>query len=437
MVRDLWALRLQTLQSRASYDSESEAEHGSQMYSSQSEGEATDVSIKSKTRRAKTEAMPQLVDALSYCYIGVLLLRLPTTVCDLYQWAASGELVYYRAIRDLAWSMRQKLPFNFSQTLDPQKALKSSTLHQAVSDNISAYHQSFGMQVPAINHILILYRWIGSLALPLEVYAAVTRLAKILDTCFSYEVEGQGRLSRLRVLRIPEAKLMGLIVIATKLLFPFDGIKRHPKTPTDLSAMTMDWSAWCTARKEHDGSMSDVGNLKYEDALRTSENDVLEMSNDKLDEYMDWYASTLVNEDVRETGRLGKEAEFRRAMFRFFPIDRPTDHDAQPDQATLRDKVSEIGAKRTRDVQAALRASKIIKDDETPKKGEIIHRPGSRYKRFREAGELSGYAEEFYKDAAKVSGLSLQSLVQCVFSLERRLQEWEEDARKGIDQIDE
>ncbi|KAL1305368.1 hypothetical protein AAFC00_002262 [Neodothiora populina] len=432
MVRDLWALRLQTLQSRATYESESEAEHSSQLWSSQSEAEATDASTKRKSRRSKIDAIPQLVDAVSLCYIGSLLLRLPVAVNDYHQWIASGDLIYYRAVTTLSPSMKLRLPFNFSQALDPQNILKASSLHKAVIDNITAYSSSFGMRVPPLNHILLLYRWMGDLALPLEVYAAVLRIAKLIDVHFDYEVEGQRRPARFLVLRLAEAKLMSLIVVATKLLFPMDGGKRYPRKPTELAALAMDWSIWTSSREQHEQSEKDTQRLGYEDALRISESDVLEMSDDKLDDYMDWYGSTFAVEHVREHGRASKEAEFRRAMFRYFPIDRApgeTEQEAREEQVS--DDLTRLRGDRIKEVQSALKPLRVRQDGDTMRDGEVIQRPGSHYKRFRSVNELSGYAEEFYKEAAKVSGLGLDSLVRAVFTMEKRIEDLEAKARKA------
>ena len=58
------------------------------------------------------------------------------------------------------------------------------------------------------------------------------------------------------------------------------------------------------------------------------------------------------------------------------------------------------------------------------------NRPGDGYKRFREAGELNGFAKEFYEEAAKVAALPLGSLVKCVFLLEKKLEKWESAERK-------
>lgn len=401
------------------------------MFSSQSEGEATDTTVKRKTRRGKVDAVPQLVDALSLCYIGSLLLRLPTTVYDLWRWVASGELVYYRAVRTLSMPMKQRLPFNFNQALDPQTTLQASVLHRAALDNIVAYRQSYGMLTPPLNQTLILYRWIGYLALPLEVYAAVFRITRMLKIDFSYDIEAGKRRPRLRVLRLAEAKLMALLVIATKLLFPLDNMKRYPRKPTELSALAMDWSAWSAARDEHDQAVKHDERLGYEDALRISENDVLEMSTDKLDEYMDWYGSTITNEEVREKGRAGKEAEFRRAMFCYFPTDRPTEQTGETGQQAVIENSASHQEDRVKEVQASLKPIRVLEDDDAHNKGEPIHRPGSDYKRYKDVSELSGVAEEFYKETAKLSGISIDMLVQCVFSMERRLQEWEESSRRG------
>ena len=399
------------------------------MYSSQSEADVTDASAKRKTRKSKTDAIPQLVDALSLCYIGSLLLRLPITVNDIYTWVASGELLYYRAVRALPQSMRQRLPFNYTQTLDPQTTLKPSTLHKAVWENISAYHQSFGMLTPPINHVLVLYRWIRGLALPLEIYTAVLRLAKMLDIGFAYDTDAHKRMPQLRVIRLPEARLIGLLVVATKLLFPLDEVKRYPRKPTELSVLAMDWSVWSAAKDSYDISIKRSEPLGYEDALRVSETDVLDMSNDKLDQYMDWYAASLGSEDLREKGRAGKEAEFRRVMFRYFPVDRPgrQHEESWPDSDNQQ---SHLEGERIKTVQRALRPLRLQEDGGSDDNGEIPLRPGSHYKRYKVASDLAGHAEHFYEEAAKVSGLSLESLVQCAFHLERRLQEWEENARK-------
>lgn len=426
VVRDIWALRLQSLQSRVSYESESEAEQSLQFYSSQSEAERTDdMAQKRKARKSKNDAIPKLVDALSMCYIGILLLRLPVTVGDLYAWAASGDLIYYRAVRALSESMKLRLPFNYHRILDPQDILTPGAVQQAVLENITAFDRAFGMATPPINHVLILYRWIGNLALPLEVYSATLRLAKLLDLMFVYDIQAR-RSSRYRILQYAESRLMGALVIATKLLFPLDNVKRYPKNPTELSALSMDWSNWSKARAEYKETIRSKTSLGYQEAMQIQEKDILDMSDDRLDDYMDWYASVLAEETVREKGRIGKEAEFRRALHRLFPIER-TRQNACDAMDIDKDAEPELEDERLRKVQSSLRPTRVKAD---VKSTELtVKRPGNSYKRYRNAGELEGYAREFYEEASDLVALPLGSLVKCVFILEKRLEKWENRER--------
>ena len=380
---------------------------------------------KRKARKSKNDAIPRLVDALSLCYIGSLLLRLPVTVGDLYAWAASGDLIYYRAVKVLSESMKLRLPFNYHRILDPQDILSPGAVQQAVLENITAFDRAFGMATPPINHILVLYRWIRTLALPLEVYSATLRLAKLLDLIFVYDVQAK-RSSRYRILQYAEARLMGALVVATKLLFPLDNVKRYPKNPTELSALSMDWSTWSKARAEYKDAIRSKTSLGYQEAMQVQEKDILDMSDEKLDDYMDWYGSVFAEETVREKGRVGKEAEFRRALHRLFPIERATQN-ASDAMDVDRDAELEPEDERLRKVQSSLRPTRVKADVKSAEPS--VRRPGNSYKRYRNAGKFEGYAREFYEEASDLVALPLGSLVKCVFILERRLEKWESSER--------
>jgi RNA polymerase I-specific transcription initiation factor RRN7 len=403
------------------------------VYSSQNESDKTDDTTETtKSRKTKNETVPKLVDALSMCYVGCLLLRLPVSINDIHTWAASGELLYYRAVKSLSESMKARLPFNYYKIMDPQDMLDPVNLQQAVLDNVTAYDRAFGMITPPINHILLLYRWIRQLALPLEVYSATLRLAKLLDIEFVYDVQPV-RTTRYKVMQYAEARLMGMLVVATKLLFPLDNIKRFPKNPTELSALTMDWAAWSKARVEYNETTKDNARLGYQDAMQMQEKDVIDLSNEKLDDYMDWFGTMFTEETVRETGRVGKEAEFRRTLHRFFPIERvveeeKTDYmdvDEEPRPNTKTKTVLED--ERLKKVQERLKPVRI----EESKMNEIsdTKRPGNGYKRYRHVKELDGHAREFYEEASTMAALSLELLVKCVFVLEIRLEKWEKSER--------
>lgn len=83
---------------------------GTMMFSSQSEGETdhdTDAtgarsmaSRRSRKSIVSEDKLPRLVEMLGLCYLGMLLLRLPTSLGELYKWATRGELIYTRAVSE-------------------------------------------------------------------------------------------------------------------------------------------------------------------------------------------------------------------------------------------------------------------------------------------------------------------------------------------------
>lgn len=437
MVRDLWALRLQTLQSRANWEVDND-NYSQTMFSSQSEGETTDEESRTrKSNRSNKDTTPRVIDGLSICYIGTLLLRLPVTVGDFHRWATSGQLAYYRAITLVPLTMRERLPANFHILLDPQSVLQPGVLHTAILENMSRYSHEFGMAVPPSNHVLILYRWIRHLALPLEVYAATLRLASLLGTEFTYKIgtEPAARYHR-HILRLAEAQLMIHLVIATKLLFPLDNITRLPRKPTDLAALAMDWSAWSAAHKSSKAHTSTP--LSYQEALQTTPSDVLAMTNEKLDAYMDWYGNAFVEDEPRDTGKRGRTAEFRRAVLRFFPSGptQPTDpsNTDDPESTSRVETDNEQAAEqhRLRAVQSALKPLRVLPDeDAVDDNGGEIKRPGSHYVRYRRVEDLSGYVREFYEEAARTAAMPVAWLVKGVMYVERRMQDWETAERRG------
>jgi RNA polymerase I-specific transcription initiation factor RRN7 len=102
VVRDLWALRLGILHGEQGGGG---GEHFSSLgFSSMSEGENTDSDgksmISSRSRRSELgkEKTPKLIETLALCYLGTLLVRLPTSIGEIVKWASRDEIVYTRAV---------------------------------------------------------------------------------------------------------------------------------------------------------------------------------------------------------------------------------------------------------------------------------------------------------------------------------------------------
>jgi RNA polymerase I-specific transcription initiation factor RRN7 len=107
VVRDLWAVRLRDVKGVGGDDGregDSEWELG---FSSQTEwetgteteGRESGTEMERRRRKAEMDrGMPKLIDSLSLCYLGILLMRLPIGLGELHRWAVQEEILYFRAV---------------------------------------------------------------------------------------------------------------------------------------------------------------------------------------------------------------------------------------------------------------------------------------------------------------------------------------------------
>ena len=427
------------MQNKISYESETDTEGFSQVFSSQSEGESGADTAGSqttrggrRTREVKANGSINLNDALVLCYLGTLLLRLPFSVADLAGYVNSGDLPYYQASRHVPSNLRDRLPGEYQALLEPQTFLQPQALHQKVLSTAKMLAKESGMTFPSVNHPLVLHRWMRDLGLPIEVFAATLRLSRLLEMDFTVQIGPKAGSSN--VLQYAEVKLMALLMVSTKLLFPLDDIDRHPVSSSDLSTLQMDWNAWLDVHSSlhstrQDGqSREKQPGLTFADAFKVSESDCLTMSDEQLDQYLDWYQENLASESVREQGRAGKEADFRRTMMRMFPVQSDglktskTMHEAQGEIVPDTIATDILGR-----VQQSLRPKHIVVSGD----GDEVDRTGSYYRRYRDMQELDeGAVRVLYEKSARLAGISLEGMVKAVFLTEVKLQKLEERLRK-------
>jgi RNA polymerase I-specific transcription initiation factor RRN7 len=110
VVRDLWAVRLRGVKALGDEGSGSASggEGTAGGFSSQSEwdGAGTDTeglesegeSTRRKRKAVRDGGMPKLVDSLGFCYLGILLMRLPVSLGDLHGWAEREEILFLRVV---------------------------------------------------------------------------------------------------------------------------------------------------------------------------------------------------------------------------------------------------------------------------------------------------------------------------------------------------
>lgn len=428
VIRDIWTLRLQMIQDLVvEQDGEGTA---SQMFSSQSEGgqSDTDTAVEAATSIPKLQKrIPRLVESLGICYLCFVLLRIPISTGDLRDWVEGEKLVYIHALQAIPKAMRRNLPQSFRSAFQPSSgAPELCKMYLTTASLNTAFRESFGMIVPPLNYHLVLFRLLTDLSLPLEVYPAVTRLAQLIDCDFSFPSTTE---RYTHVSTHPELQLIALLVIATKLLYPFDSIKRCPLTSTEPAALIVDWEVWAQTRERLNMTITAQKDVKFKRPIEMAEQDVFLMDNRQIDRYLDWFGETWLDDDVNE---LDREADFRRAIWQMFPVD--TSHHTQDETVGVTEDSSTHTAsqrwKAIRKVQRSLIRQNPVSDKRSGSEAAI--RPGSQYPQYRNKEELPDHARPFFEAAARQVSLPLEVLLVAVQQMESRVQRWvkREEKRK-------
>ncbi|KAJ5183312.1 hypothetical protein N7492_000928 [Penicillium capsulatum] len=426
VVRDLWALRLQKFKLRINdtTDDEDDGDHAPELFSSQPSQteESDDEHFKSRSSVLK---WPHLLDAVALCYLAAILMRLPVCVNDFHRLIIRQEIPYIRSMRSLPAEMKNKLPPEFVARLDVNRLPKIENLHRGFLNIALYYQQRFGIILPPLNSTLVLYRHIKRLAIPIDVYEATGKLQELL--AFTYEFPKRLRKDERKIsFHLPEVQLMVVLVIATKLLFPFDGITRYPTTTKEPSTQAMNWEAWMGAQRHFADQIHRNGKIGTEEAIQLTDKDVLDMKPNQLDEYMDWYEKNWLDTS-KDTPAIAK----------MFPISR-----AESETAANSDHTPTSGpeddpmeAALTSLLQTALQ--EILPTEVIPSRGEEedleegLARPGDWYQRYRWESALPITARTFYELAAQLAGISLQTLIRAVSIAEFRIAKWHENQRRS------
>ena len=230
---------------------------------------------------------------------------------------------------------------------------------------------------------------------------------------------------------------MALVVIATKLLFPFDSstVKRYPKSLNDPGALRMDWDAWLDAKCAYDDALASSRDTAIEPGteMALKDTDVLEMKDQQLDDYMDWYQRMWVNHDRKEDG-------VQKRILELFPLKQLN----QPgiEEVAAREKEKEqyqkwLKTQRVKLVQAGLKTRRVMSDEEEAEMIESgrldrwLMRPGEGYQTFQNLEALGeGLERVFHEEAARTAGISVQMLVRVVRSAEDRIENWRRERRR-------
>lgn len=385
---------------------------------SESESFSTQAPSEIKIRRKRPDRTtgidtPTILDAICILHIGLQLLRLPVSTKTIYTWISKGSIPYQRSSNALGNDMRQYVAAHYLQVLNPHSELTIEELYQATLQVCAMYRKVFGLQIPTMNVGPRLLGMLNELSLPLECYAATLMTARLLDMQFTYDTQVTPR-SQLDILRLPEGQLISLLLVVTRLLFPFNDEPWVASNASELAAAGVDWNAWAAARARMGEEKESIG-LSHIEALRLTENDVPDMSEKTMDEYLDWYAS-MYTRGPTKNARTRRQTNFREVLSGMFPESRGAtgvDQDATRSQETGRKAILKDANEA---VQKTLAPREIMA---VAPNGAL--RPGARYMAYNKVSDLSGHARLLYDEAADMTGLPVKMLFRGTKEIERRL----------------
>lgn len=415
---DLWALRIAQFGDRIASDGRADSQSQSQVFNTLETDESdTDdgrVTLRtSKRRNKKLGEVPNLLDCLALCYLGMLTLRLPITLGDIYHWVTEEKLPYRGAVKLLPLPMRDRLPGTYHAMLNPNALLKFRRLYATITDLQVSFTKDHKITWAALNYRLLIFRYIKELALPIEIYDFTIRLSKLLGFDFVLPHDSKGRLG---VRHVPEAQLAGCLVVCIRILYPFDTEKRHPRSAAEPTAIVMNWENW-QQQIQHAKAGPNNCRDRYtvEELTRLEEKDVFDMSTDRLDQYLDFYAGTFL--DDAEIQRTRDTDDFRNAIYGMFPIgDSSPQPSGRVEGSSPKDDLSTVRA-----VHSSMHARSAIADDEV---GAGVLRPGQSYHIYKKEKDLPEHAKVLYEEVAKLQGLSMDMLIMAVLSVEARIEQW-------------
>jgi RNA polymerase I-specific transcription initiation factor RRN7 len=427
VIFDLWALRIAQLGDRiasGSHDNESQSQVFNTLESEQDETTDHEGGTTStpKGRSKKLHGAPNLYDCLVLCYLGISTLRLPFTPGDIYAWVTDGKMAFSGAIKLLPLAMKDRLPSSYHDVLAPQTMMSYKRFYDTLTDLKVSYEKDHGVLWPALNIPPLLFRFIKELALPLELYDTTLRLGHMLGYDFAFHYEGRQKLG---IRLLPEAQLIGCLILCVKLIYPFDKVRRIPQSSSEPTGVVVDWERWC--KQVHEAKMThreENPGFTTEELTKLQESDVFEMNPGQLDQYLDFYADTFL--DKAEIQRTRDNDDFRNALYGMFPIEGTARHppfklsDAMPHEQSLGTVRAVHGSMRTQTNVDESRA-----EPNTP-------RPGQKYPVWREAQNLPKNARIFYDEVARLAGFSLEMLVMAVFFTEARVERWRRKQREGV-----
>ncbi|PTB42778.1 hypothetical protein M441DRAFT_162493 [Trichoderma asperellum CBS 433.97] len=407
VVRDLWDLRIRGSNSGLGDDMHEEEEL--EVFSSEPPQNSALANWQQQSRKQSWDPelgsrwpLPRVPDTLAICYLGCVLLRIPTHLGEIIRWANNGSLLYKKCFHSLPQEMRDRLPAAYIKLLKLpfRSPVEGDELHRVVMDLVLSYHFNYNLVFPEINHIPELMQFAKELALPIESITVARKLASILGYQFQFPIE---RLSNTR-LDYPEIRLVALLIVATKLSFPFSENTSISHTPNfgSIEMPRLDWARWRRG-KEGLPTQHDTKTGKY-DFNKVTPSQIVSMDDEELDAYFA-HVSSLI--DVTSDNPITK----------FFPVE---------DLSTNINQAEVISTTELDDAVKSLLAQTVgYNSSGSVETAKSTAMPVSRYEAFRNVNHLTQTASDLYKAAGVVVGASLETMTDAIYRIEKAMVVWQ------------
>ena len=421
-VKKLWSLRLTLLSDKVNtYNDASDEVLSSQQPSEQ----ATKPQVK-VLAKWETKYMPTLIETLALLYLSAIQLRLPVRIGDFHRYAVKEDIPYIRAIRFVPEAITKGLPADSRLALDTTSPLAPDHLRKAVHNLCLLYQHHFAMQFAPLNGPPLIFKYVKDLAMPLNVFRPTLELADMLGIKFSFPIpKGRQRASHL-----PEIALVCLFVVAVKLHHPFDSQPRTVVSDEDPAILALDWEVWSRAREEHRARLTRNGRLERGSEIKVTEDHVFQMTGEQMDDYLDWYERTWVDDERAEHKPHGVPDD----LLKMFPTGRQDG--SRPEQYSYNEDMDREEASTVTRIQETMSQLAVR---ETVQGEEKNNKPvGSMYKRYRTMEDLTKYARAFHEEVAEVAAIRVETLLSAVLQVENRILAWRRQQLKSKDgQADE
>ncbi|KAF5962840.1 hypothetical protein FBULB1_13791 [Fusarium bulbicola] len=381
VVRDLWDLRIRGSGALLAEEGTQQMGDGLAIFSSQPTGTEKDDAPKTQGTRARSWnsevisdwPVPRMIETLALCYLGCLLLRIPTTIGELCAWANSRRMPYKRSYYDLPEEMQDRLPSAYTRALKLplRSSLRGIDMHNAVLDLALSYHHNYGIIFPAINDTPTIVHFVRQLTLPGECPQDAGH--SCID-CSS----GNAHHSKKHTIDYPEILLMSAIVVAAKLCFPLGQHAPFLRAAGTEQSIRFDWRTWFKGAQELiEASQTPVKEPSFD---QVTADQVTSMSTEELDQYFAHIASTIDRKNDSEITRL-------------FPSEK-----APPPEAPPRENTEQDNDHKMRNILG--QAITVRGEEGSEQDGETLAEPS--YEAFRSVEDLTETAQALYQAAVQI-----------------------------------